>query len=358
MAVQPIRNFNMQRLDNAAEFRQMMNYDRDAMLYFVKAGDNACNRLAPTIERLAGEYNGTTLMEIDMQRMQDVAQQFNLREAPTLIAMSQGKEISRLEKCNDERRLAAFFEQNGMRRERRAMNQRRQRFDLSGEWNEQRWPMQMDAPAASKPLMRQAGATSGARLSDAKAAARTAAAAPVAMKPGREQNMWNVVLFAPRTERQFNEMLQRNPDAILLLYTCGNNASECERIGFAIDAIGEKYPGATIIKLDTNVFKNVQQSYNISKVPVFVCMREGKLVEKIELGHLKRCDEMMARRRRFAKAHPRLAGERIAGKKLSVGGKLKRFWKQLRGKFIGRPGQQASLRFRRRNAKQQQQKKQ
>jgi len=65
-----------------------------------------CRRLAPTIEKLAGEYQGRVKIgKMDTDQNVEVPGDLHIREIPTVVVFQSGKEVTRLKGLNDESRF-------------------------------------------------------------------------------------------------------------------------------------------------------------------------------------------------------------------------------------------------------------
>ncbi|XP_076955661.1 thioredoxin H2-like [Bidens hawaiensis] len=55
-----------------------------------------CKMLEPFIKSLSAKYQEIDFIKIDVDELQDVAQQFGVQAMPTLVLLKQGKEIERV----------------------------------------------------------------------------------------------------------------------------------------------------------------------------------------------------------------------------------------------------------------------
>ncbi|KAI3722368.1 hypothetical protein L2E82_33404 [Cichorium intybus] len=55
-----------------------------------------CKMLEPFIRSLASKYQEIDFIKIDVDELQDVAQQFGVQAMPTLVLLKQGKEVGRV----------------------------------------------------------------------------------------------------------------------------------------------------------------------------------------------------------------------------------------------------------------------
>src|SRR3954462_13233293 len=65
-----------------------------------------CRRLAPTIEKLAGDYQGRVKVgKMDTDQNVEIPGDLQIREIPTVIVFQSGHEVARLRGLNDESRF-------------------------------------------------------------------------------------------------------------------------------------------------------------------------------------------------------------------------------------------------------------
>jgi thioredoxin 1 len=73
----------------------------------------ACNALAPTVDRLAGEYRGRAFigkLDIDAPGAREIAGRFGIRGIPTLIFLRDGDEVGRVVGLAEESALKAAID--------------------------------------------------------------------------------------------------------------------------------------------------------------------------------------------------------------------------------------------------------
>ncbi|NIK72607.1 thioredoxin 1 [Thermonema lapsum] len=79
-----------------ANFNEIINSDKPVLIDFWAAWCGPCLMLAPTIEELAGEYEGKAVIgKVDVDANPNLAVQFGIRSIPTLLLFKGGKVVDK-----------------------------------------------------------------------------------------------------------------------------------------------------------------------------------------------------------------------------------------------------------------------
>lgn len=81
------------------------------MLYFTAKWCNYCEKMKPVIERIQTKMNKDIEFDIiDVEKNNDMAVQFNVKNLPTILLLKEGKEIGRMTGVHGEEILMQFME--------------------------------------------------------------------------------------------------------------------------------------------------------------------------------------------------------------------------------------------------------
>lgn len=79
-----------------ANFNEIINSDKPVLIDFWATWCGPCLMLAPTIEELAGEYEGKAVIgKVDVDANPNLAAQFGIRSIPTLLIFKGGEVVDK-----------------------------------------------------------------------------------------------------------------------------------------------------------------------------------------------------------------------------------------------------------------------
>jgi thioredoxin 1 len=86
------------QIETLGEFeRYMAEADKPVMVDFYADWCGPCRRLAPTIEKLAKEYDGRAVIaKINVDKLGGLAREFGIRGIPAVLFFQDGREVHRL----------------------------------------------------------------------------------------------------------------------------------------------------------------------------------------------------------------------------------------------------------------------
>jgi thioredoxin 1 len=83
-----------------ANFDETVTRHQFVLIDFWAAWCGPCRALAPTIEELAGQYNGKIVVaKLDVDENPATAERFQVYSIPTMVMMKNGKEVERIVGC-------------------------------------------------------------------------------------------------------------------------------------------------------------------------------------------------------------------------------------------------------------------
>lgn len=86
------------KIHSFADFEtHVLNADQPVLVDFYADYCPPCRRLAPTMDRLAKDYQGRALIaKVDVQQLPQLAQQYGISGIPAVLFFQQGQEMERL----------------------------------------------------------------------------------------------------------------------------------------------------------------------------------------------------------------------------------------------------------------------
>jgi thioredoxin 1 len=92
------RQAGPRHIASAEEFEStVMKADRPVLVDFYADWCGPCRRLAPTIEKLAKQYDGRAVVaKVNVDHLSKVAEQYGIHGIPAVLFFNQGKEVQRL----------------------------------------------------------------------------------------------------------------------------------------------------------------------------------------------------------------------------------------------------------------------
>ncbi|MFC1766453.1 DUF6132 family protein [Planctomycetota bacterium] len=85
------------RINSMEDFQQqVMNAEQPVVVDFYSDYCPPCKTLAPIIEKLAADYQGRAVVaKVDVRKLPEIAQQFNIYGTPTVLFLQNGQEVTR-----------------------------------------------------------------------------------------------------------------------------------------------------------------------------------------------------------------------------------------------------------------------
>ena len=99
--------------NNMSSFKELINQNQPVLVYFTASWCGPCKVQAPILDTVKGELgNKASIVKIDVDRNQHVAQSMNIQGVPTLILFKNGKQIWRKSGVVDKNTLVALIQQH------------------------------------------------------------------------------------------------------------------------------------------------------------------------------------------------------------------------------------------------------
>jgi thioredoxin 1 len=87
--------------------REVLKADKPVLVDFYSDSCGPCRMLAPTIEKLAKEYEGRALVyKVDVTRLPQLAGRYGIQGIPAVLFFKEGKEVGRLVGLRSQREYA------------------------------------------------------------------------------------------------------------------------------------------------------------------------------------------------------------------------------------------------------------
>lgn len=82
---------------NEQNFEELLKSDKPVMVDFGATWCGPCKALAPTVEEIAGEYEGRAIVgKADVDECSNLAAQFRIRSVPTILFFKGGQAVDKL----------------------------------------------------------------------------------------------------------------------------------------------------------------------------------------------------------------------------------------------------------------------
>lgn len=103
----------MTRINTIEDFSQILE-SQSAIVYFSSPFCGVCGTLKPKVANLSQEFSKTSFFEVDISLNQQIAAQYSVFSAPTVLVFFEGKEsirLSRIFSLDDlQSKLRRFYE--------------------------------------------------------------------------------------------------------------------------------------------------------------------------------------------------------------------------------------------------------
>lgn len=97
---------------NTKEFDNVVTNNKSVLLDFYADWCGPCQALSPTVQKLAKEFEGeVSIRKVNVDENQALAANFGIRSIPTLVYLSEGKEIERSSGLTSEAELRSKIKQ-------------------------------------------------------------------------------------------------------------------------------------------------------------------------------------------------------------------------------------------------------
>jgi thioredoxin 1 len=79
------------------DFQKTIDNSKNVLIDFYADWCGPCQTLLPTIHKLAEEFEGdVTIKKVNVDQNQELASKFGVRSIPTLVQLTDGKEVGRI----------------------------------------------------------------------------------------------------------------------------------------------------------------------------------------------------------------------------------------------------------------------
>ena len=85
----------IKHLENMQEFNNLINKNEKTIIDFYADWCGPCKMLAPIYEELSGEVSSVYFAKVDVDNLQDIAQEYGIASIPTLLIFQGGREMNR-----------------------------------------------------------------------------------------------------------------------------------------------------------------------------------------------------------------------------------------------------------------------
>jgi thioredoxin 1 len=100
-------------IDSEESFHQLVsNGSGFALVDYFAEWCGPCKRFAPTLDRLSTEWTNVKFYKVDVENLQDVAEDENISSMPTFVLYQNGQEVGRLSGASEDRLLALLLKTN------------------------------------------------------------------------------------------------------------------------------------------------------------------------------------------------------------------------------------------------------
>ena len=94
------------------DFQTTIENNKNVLIDFYADWCGPCQTLLPTVHKLAEEFEGAvSIRKVNVDQNQELAAAYGVRSIPTLVQISEGKEISRIVGLVSEQDLRSRLEQ-------------------------------------------------------------------------------------------------------------------------------------------------------------------------------------------------------------------------------------------------------
>ena len=92
--------------------REVLSADKPVLVDLYADWCGPCRQLAPTIERLAGQYEGRAIVSrVNIDRHSELAARYGIQSIPTVLFFKDGKEVQRLVGVHSEGTYASVLDE-------------------------------------------------------------------------------------------------------------------------------------------------------------------------------------------------------------------------------------------------------
>lgn len=96
---------NLKHLKNEKELTKMIKKEKNLVVDFYTTWCGPCKNLAPLLERYAKDHPEVTILKVDCDKFDELADEYKITSVPTIIGYKKGKKVFQ---------FVGFFEYNAL----------------------------------------------------------------------------------------------------------------------------------------------------------------------------------------------------------------------------------------------------
>ncbi len=95
---------------NDLELKELIDGKEKSLIYFSAEWCGPCKVLKPIMEKIEAEYTEIKFAKADVGQAEEITKMFSIKNIPTCVLVSEGKEIARFSGAKKEEDIKKFFQ--------------------------------------------------------------------------------------------------------------------------------------------------------------------------------------------------------------------------------------------------------
>ncbi|KAF1759280.1 hypothetical protein GCK72_015744 [Caenorhabditis remanei] len=95
------------------------------------------------------------------------------------------------------------------------------------------------------------------------------------------------------SQEEFDSIIKQKSDASFILYFREEKSKNCEKSDVRMSQLSQQHQNIEILSIDIKECAEIYNHYNLSEIPAFVLLKNGKIVEKLEGEDNKKFEELV-----------------------------------------------------------------